>query len=125
MLKRILIVDDEEAILFSYGKLLQGTFVEVDTCNNLEDAIHMMKAGAYDAVITDFRLSHSESSEGLKILQNIKGNRPETPVIFITAYGSDEIREKILSLGAHRYFDKPVHISEIIECLKTLGIPVN
>lgn len=124
-MKRILIIDDEEAILFSYGKLLQNALVEVDTCDTAEAALRLISENSYDAVITDLRLSHSESREGLDVLTYIRKHKPETPTIFLTGYGSDEIREQILSLGAHDYFDKPVPISEIADCLKTLGIPVD
>jgi len=125
MVKRILIIDDEEATLFSYKKLLGKTFVEVDTSGTAEDAIRLIQENSYDAVITDLRLSHSESSEGLDIFRYIRKHKPETPTILLTGYGSDEIREKILSLGAHAYIDKPVQISEIVNCLKALGIPVD
>lgn len=125
MVKRILIVDDEEATLFSYKKLLGNPSVEVDTSDTAEDAIRLIKENRYDAVITDLRLSHSESSEGLGIFRYIREHKPQTPTILLTGYGSDEIRDKILSLGAHDYFDKPVQISEIINCLKELGIPVD
>lgn len=120
--QRILIVDDEEAIIFSYKKLLSGGQVEVDGCMCLEDAIALIKSNKYSAVITDFRLSHSESSEGLEILQCIRKYNPTTPVIFFTGYGSDEIKDQVLSLGACSYFDKPVHVAEIVKTLRAMGV---
>lgn len=122
-MQRILIVDDDDAFLFSYKKLLRGAFVEVDTCMSLEDAIELIRDNDYSTVITDFRLSHSESNEGLEILQYVREHKPSTPVIFLTGYGSDEIKVKAFALGACSYFDKPVQISEIVNALKKLGIP--
>ena len=121
--QRILIVDDEEAIVFSYKKLLRSGCVEVDGCMCLEEAIALIKNNRYSAVITDFRLSHSESSEGLEILQCIRKYNLATPVIFFTGYGSDEIKDQVLALGACGYFDKPVHVAEIVKALRAMGVP--
>jgi len=120
--QRILIVDDEEAIIFSYKKLLSGRYVEVDGCMCLADAVDLIKGNRYSAVISDFRLSHSESSEGLEILECIRTYQPATPVILFTGYGSDEIKNQVLALGVCGYFDKPVHVAKIIESLRSMGV---
>jgi len=120
---RILVVDDEDAILFSYKKLLQGTIVDVNGCASIEEAFTLIKTKRFSAIITDLRLSHSESNEGLEILQYIKGHELTTPVIVLTGYGSDEIKDKALALGAYGYLDKPVNITEIVKILKEIGIP--
>jgi DNA-binding NtrC family response regulator len=121
-LKRILIVDDEDAILFSYRKLLRGATVKVDDCMTQEEAIALITENNYDAIITDFRLSHSEGSEGLEILKYVKIHKPATSVILMTGYGNDAIKGQALTLGACGYFDKPVQISKIITLLKEMGI---
>lgn len=120
--QRILIVDDEEAIIFSYKKLLSGRYVEVDGCTSLVDALALIQNNRYSAVITDFRLSHSESSEGLEILACIRTYQPATPVILFTGYGSDEIKNQVLALGICGYFDKPVQVAEIVEALRSMGV---
>ena len=120
--QRILFVDDEAAMGFSYKKLLRGADVKVDDCMTLDDALGMIRDNSYNAIITDLRLSHSEGNEGLEILQYVKVHKPGTPVILLTAYGSSEIRETALTLGACGYFDKPVQISKIISLLRGMGI---
>lgn len=121
---RILIIDDEEAILFSFKKLLRSPRVEVDVCMEMEEAFAMIAAKQYDAVLTDYRLSHSESNEGLEILRYVKGIDPTVPVILLTGYGSDEIKERVLTMGAFGYFDKPIRITELYSILQQAGIPV-
>ena len=120
---RVLVVDDEDAILFSYQKLLQGTVVDVHGCATFEEAIALIKSERYCAVITDLRLSHSESYEGLEILQYIKNHELTMPVIVLTGYGSDAIKDFALALGAYGYLDKPVAITEVIKLLNNIGIP--
>lgn len=123
-IRRILVVDDEDAIQFSYKRLFQGAFVEVDTCGSLEEAISMIKDTDYDVVMADFRLSHSEAREGLDILESIRQYKPATPVILMTGYGSSEVLEKTIALGVVKYFVKPVQVSELIELLTKMGLPV-
>ena len=62
--KRILVVDDEEAILLAFRKLLSRPNVEVDTCECIEDAKRNLDSIYYDAV--DLRLSGTLGQEGLK-----------------------------------------------------------
>lgn len=120
---RILIVDDEEAILFSYRMLFRGDRVEVATCTNVEDAIELLQSHDYEAVVTDLRFGDSENQGGLDLLHHLREHRATTPVILATGYGNDQIKEKVLSLGVYAYFDKPVQIHEILACLQDLGIP--
>ena len=108
--------------MFSYRKLLRGATVKVDDCMTLKEAIALIRDNSYNAIITDFRLSHSEGNEGLEILKYVRIYKPATPVIFLTGYGSDEIKDKAIALGACGYFDKPVQISKIITLLREMGI---
>ena len=120
--KRILVVDDEDVILFSYKKIFQGDMLVVDVSRDPETAMEMIRDNSYNAVISDIRFSDSESREGLDILRYVREKCPETAVILMTGYGSSEIREKALELGTDFYFDKPVAISTIENTLMNLGI---
>jgi len=123
-IRRILIADDEEAIRFSYQRLLRGTRVEVDTCANLETAIALIEANNYSAVISDVRFSPSDEGEELEILRQVRKHRPATPVILMTEFGNDEVKEKALALGAAAFLDKPVPAAILFARLKEQGIPV-
>jgi len=120
--KRILVIDDEDVILFSYRKIYQGQHLTVDVCKTPEDAIELIRTNYYDAIISDVRFSDSESAEGLDILRYVNEHCPSIPVILMTGYGSAEIRDRAVELGVAYYFDKPVAISMIDYTLKSLGI---
>lgn len=122
---RILIADDEEANLFSYQRLLRGPRILVDTSATPETAVVLIRANNYSAIITDLRFSPCEEDEGLEILRQARKYKPGIPVILMTGYGNDEIKEKALDLGAADYLDKPVPVSTLFACLKALGIPVD
>ena len=120
--KRILVIDDEDVILFSYKKIFQGSHLDVDVCGTPEAAVEMIRNNVYSAVISDIRFTDSESREGLDILRYVKEHSPATPVIIMTGYGSAELKEKAFELGAAFYFDKPVEISLIEDALRVLGV---
>lgn len=122
--KKVLIVDDEKSILLSLAYALKAENVEVITCNRSEWAEKALSNYEFDLVITDVRLSGPGRNEGIEILELTKKKNPKTPVIIMTAYGTEELKKEAKRLGAYRYFDKPVDIRILLECISKLKIPV-
>ncbi len=122
--KRILVVDDEKTILLSLAYALKADGVDVITCNKAEWAEKALQNYYFDVVITDLRLSKTEDNEGMKILEMTKKKHPNSKVIVMTAYGSEELQKKIRTLGADRYFDKPVDLDLLIQAIEQLGVPM-
>ena len=113
-IKRLLIVDDEETLTFS----LYQTFInapvecEVITASSGDEALKRVEENPFDIVITDIAMP---GINGLDLLSMIKSLNPETKVIVITAYGSDEREEQAFQRGAERYIEKPFDLYEIRE----------
>ena len=122
--KKILIVDDEKTILLSLAYALKTEGVEVITCNKSEWAEKALSNYHFDLVITDVRLSGTKGEEGLEILESTKKKHPKTPIIIMTAYGSEEVQQRARELGAYRYFDKPIDINVLLDCITKLKIPI-
>ncbi|GFO53825.1 hypothetical protein GMSM_08320 [Geomonas sp. Red276] len=122
--KRILVVDDEESIQFSYQRLFRRENVDVDVCGNLKDTLAMLDATGYDVVIADLRLSDPDGREGLEILERVRRLRPETSVILMTGYGNSDAHERAMELGVIRYFVKPVEVADLMTLLSRIGIPL-
>jgi ActR/RegA family two-component response regulator len=119
---RVLVVDDEPAILFAYRKLIEKDGISVDISATLEDAIRQIRIHPYLAVIADMRLAGTDNEDGLEILRFIRKVRPETKTIFATGYGDIEIEKTALALGASHYFKKPVSPSDILKALHEFHI---
>lgn len=115
---RILVVDDEPAVLFAYRKLIEKDGMTVDTSSNLEEAIRHIRARHYLAVIADMRLAGTDNTDGLEILRFIQKERPDTKTILATGYGDSEIEKLARSLGVSYYFKKPVQPSDILGALR-------
>lgn len=120
--KRILVVDDEEAILFAFRKLLQRPGVSVDTCECFEAAIDHIDSFSYDAIIIDLRLSGSLGQEGLQILTYFKQRKPASKAALITAYGVTGTDSMAFECGADFYFEKPVSFKDLNQILGSIGI---
>jgi DNA-binding NtrC family response regulator len=123
--KRVLIVDDEPSILLSLSHLLSGDDVVAITSSRIEDAEEALDRYTFDLVIADIRLSGIYGIEGLELLSYIKKIRPETPVIIMTAYGSDSVRDAAYRRGAHYYYEKPIDMNDLARKAEECGISVS
>ena len=115
---RVLVVDDEPAILFAYQKLIQAEGYGIDLCEGLEEALNLIHTSKYFAVITDIRLSGSENTGGIQLLHAMRNQQPDAKIIVVTGFGSSYVEKTLKDLGASHYFEKPVRPSLIIELLR-------
>lgn len=122
--KRILIVDDEPTILLTLSYTLRSKDVEVITASRLEPAEEALDRYTFDLVIVDIRMSGILGIEGLELLSYIKRKWPQTEVIIMTAYGSEEVKEDAYQRGARFYYTKPIDIDALLQRVSEMGIPV-
>ena len=109
MVKRILVVDDEETITFSLYQsfILSKEPYEVVTAETGEEALEKFLEKPFHLVITDIFLP---GITGFDLMREIRQKAPETRFIVITAYGSDEKKDQALQEGAELYIEKPFDI---------------
>ena len=91
MQHRILIIDDEKAILIAFKKLLRSENIEVDTAETIDEAENLLKEHLYNVAIVDLRLTGVTGEEGLTIIKHIKEFYPRTEVILVTGYGNASV----------------------------------
>ncbi|MEA2605068.1 MAG: hypothetical protein QOF89_6060 [Acidobacteriota bacterium] len=120
---RLLVVDDEAAILFAMGDYLSRCGYEVDRASSREQAGSLLAAGAYALVVVDLRLGVHEPRGGLDVLRRLRERQPETPAILLTAYGSAEVEAELARLGAVRLLSKPQPLTRIAEEVAELLAP--
>jgi len=116
---RILVVDDEPAVLFAYRKLIERDGLAVDISMTLEEAITQIRKQHYLAVIADLRLAGTDNGDGLEILRIIQSEYPETKTILATGYGDSDVESAARVLGATHYFKKPVPPATILGALRS------
>jgi len=120
--QRILVVDDERAILLAFEKLLKSPNIEVDTAETMAEADLLLRNNVYQAVIADLRLTGVHGEEGLDIIKSVKELHPQTNIILVTGFGSSAVMEKAQALGAAFYFEKPVSSEILKNALKSLNV---
>ena len=110
--KKMMIVDDEETLTYSLYQsfILAQNNYEIVTAASGEEASQKLEDSKFDLVITDISMP---GMSGLELLTLIKARYPDTEVIVMTAYGSDDKMEDAIKRGARYYIEKPFEIKEI------------
>lgn len=101
---RVMVVDDEPSAVRVLSAILQQDGYEVLGAQSVSAATEALSRDDVDAVITDMRMP---DGDGLQLYEHIKGNYPDIPVIFLTAYGTVESAVNAMNKGAFYYFVKP------------------
>jgi DNA-binding NtrC family response regulator len=118
--KRILIVDDEEAIVFAMQRYFRGRGFEVDCARELEEAEALLACAEYALVIADLRLTGVHGAEGLEILSFIRERCPRTRAILLTAYGSSDLEREARDRGVSLMLRKPQPLPDLAQAVLTL-----
>jgi len=103
---RVLVVDDEHSMRVFLEVLLSRAGHAVEVASDAASAIAKGSAGEFDVVVTDLMLGRGGGS-GLDVLSAVKKSHPETEVIVMTAYASDESDLSAMRMGAYDYVAKP------------------
>ncbi len=116
MKKRILVVDDEKAIVKGLKFSLEQEGYVIDSAYDGDEAIELAKKNEYDLVVLDVMLP---KKDGMEVCRQIRGFST-MPIIMLTAKGED--MDKILGLefGADDYMTKPFNIMELKARIKAI-----
>lgn len=116
----ILIIDDQEDILFAAKMLLKKHFETVHTLHNPRQVIHHLSEESVDVVLLDmnYRIGFEDGREGLYLLKEIKTLNPKTVVILMTAFGKVETAVEGLKSGAFDYVLKPWDNDKLLTVVK-------
>ena len=112
---KVLLVDDDPAILEVLGAFLRGAGFEVLEAEDGEKALELFPQA--DLVILDLMLP---KVGGLEVARLIRQERPELPLLILTAKGEEEDRVLGLELGADDYVVKPFSPREVVARVKAL-----
>ena len=102
---KILLVDDEAAILTILGMSLEDLGYEVATAANGEQALELLPAFAPDVVLSDIKMP---GIDGIELLRRIKARYPVVEVIMISGHGDMDLAIRSLQLDATDFLVKPV-----------------
>jgi len=113
-MKRILIVDDEPNVHYSFQKIL-GLDYEILEARDGKEAVQKVQKESPDLVLLDVRIP---GMDGLKVLDRIKELDSRIPVIVMTAFGTMQTAVEAMKLGAFEYILKPFDVPVILDLVK-------
>jgi EAL domain-containing protein (putative c-di-GMP-specific phosphodiesterase class I)/ActR/RegA family two-component response regulator len=102
---RVLLVDDEPALMRAYQAALTRHGLVVETASNGKEAIERVKKGAFDVVVSDISMPEMTGIEFLKVVRSYD---LDVPVILMTGAPGLESAMLAVEYGATRYLAKPV-----------------
>jgi len=108
---RILVVDDESAIRRALRPPLVELGFQVAEASRGEEALQMLRAVAYDAVLLDINMP---GIGGIETLRRIRAFAPRLPVLMLTVRDQEEDKVHALDLGADDYVTKPFSVRELV-----------
>src|ERR1700691_3564348 len=110
-LAKILLVEDDSAIVTTLRRVLADEGYEVAVEKNGDAGLTRAKADAFDVVVTDLKLP---GLNGLELVRELHASRPRLPILMMTAHGTTETAIEATQSGAYDYLLKPFEIPELL-----------
>ncbi len=120
MKQKILVVDDEESILFAMRNYFDHLGYDVDCAREREEAEALLGSVEYACVIADLRLSAAHGADGLEVLAQVRQRCPATRIIILTAYGSPAVETEARRRGVDAFLHKPRPLADVARVVKGL-----
>jgi ActR/RegA family two-component response regulator len=93
---------------------------EVDTAREVEEVEKLIEGTNYQVVIQDLRLGITQHNNGLEIIKLLHQRNPETCIVVLTSYGSNEIEAEARRSGADAFLRKPKPLSQVAQVIQGL-----
>lgn len=114
---KILIVEDEQALLEQLKRSFENNRYIVDTASDGDEALDKLFNSSFDIVLLDIMLP---KRDGLSVLKEIRRAGIKTPVLMLTARKSVEEKVEALDLGADDYLAKPFSLDELMARVRAI-----
>ncbi len=118
----ILIVDDDQGVLYTVKMILKQHYQNVHTKNNRASAFESFIKYNYDVVLLDmnFRSGATDGVEGLELLTKMLKLKPDTHIIMHTAYGDIDLAVQAMKIGAIDFLVKPWEKEKLLSTINNV-----
>jgi two-component system, NtrC family, response regulator AtoC len=107
---RVLIVDDDQSLGETMEAALRRANFQATARTNADEALALLDQQDFDVVVTDLNM---DGMNGLALCERIASNRPDVPVVVMTAFGSMETAVAAIRAGAYDFIAKPFELEEL------------
>lgn len=113
-MKNILLVDDNEALLFAFKRISALQNFAVETACSPEEAMRLVSSRLYDILITDLNMTGVNTHEGYDIVKAAKRFNPNIRAFIWTAYDGTLVRAEASLIGVEGFLAKPVTFEALL-----------
>jgi two-component system response regulator HydG len=107
---RVLVVDDEKAMAETMAEELRARHLDATELTSADEAFSMLTERDFDVIVTDLNM---RGMSGVDLCERVVTNRPDVPVIVVTAFGSMETAVATLRAGAFDFLTKPFEMEQL------------
>jgi len=111
---KVLIVEDDDVMLRLARNWMRDAKMQVDSAQKVSDALKMIDANEYDAIVCDLLLP---DGHGTKILEKLREKRIPTPFVMMTKVTDAPLAVNAMKMGAADYLIKPVHDIQLVDAV--------
>jgi len=115
----VAVVDDDENICRSFGRLLRAAGMQPITYASAESFLADTKHPLFSCLVLDIQLG---AMSGIELAQRLAAAGGRTPIIFITAHDDPEARSAAKALGCAAYFRKTDSGKEVLEAIRRVAL---
>ena len=111
----IAIVDDHESVRSALGSLLRS-YGYMTTCfDSAESLLAGVSPDTYQCIVSDLQMP---GMSGIDLLEQLRRQGSETPLIMITAFPEPAVRLRVLQSGASCFLSKPFQSNDLVRCIR-------
>lgn len=114
----VLLVDDDTAWLADLKGWLEHEHLHVAAISRGEWVPEVVDFHRPNVIVLDL---HLPGGDGVHLLQQLQRRWPGLPVIVMTAFGGPEVEQRVCTLGAAGYFDKPFRVADLVAAIRRLA----
>ena len=112
---KILIVDDERSIRNTLKDILEFEKYQVELAEDGLVALEITKTTAFDAIFLDIKMPQMD---GIEVLQQMRENGIETPIVMISGHGNIETAVECIKKGAYDFIEKPIDLNRLLVVIR-------
>ncbi|MEM9381685.1 MAG: response regulator [Planctomycetota bacterium] len=109
---RLAVIDDDASVARALARLLRSSDYDVETFESAEAFLERALESDHDCLVLDL---HLPGLDGVELQARLRAEGNAVPVIFITAYDSEDARRSAIADGASAFLHKPLDSPRLLE----------
>src|SRR2546423_10496014 len=112
----ILLVDDDQTIVYGLQQLLSGEAISSSIAMDADSAVSMITQQFYPVILSDLRLRSED--DGLHLIETIRRISPRSRVAAMTGFATPELEARVMRSGAMTLLRKPFELDVLLDALR-------